>query len=125
MAANVTTAKMRDALAKIILGEESEERSSDGDERAFKGHDNSGESEASAHLHNYTILGARVVSVQNALPLRQVFYIRCNSGPERSTIYSTYLTPFTKTGVQRKTILISRPILHLRCSHVYKRRLGC
>jgi hypothetical protein len=36
MAANDTTAKMRDVLAKIILGEVRKGRSSDGDERAFK-----------------------------------------------------------------------------------------
>jgi hypothetical protein len=40
MAANDTTARMRDVLTNIMLGEESEERkeySSDGDERSFKG----------------------------------------------------------------------------------------
>jgi len=37
MAANDTTAKMRDALVKIILGEGREGRSSDGDERLSTG----------------------------------------------------------------------------------------
>ena len=44
MAASDATTKMRDALAKIILGEEG--KSSDGDERALR--DNSGEPEQHA-----------------------------------------------------------------------------